>query len=251
MEGVCAVAAVLFLAAAPAEEPFVQWAEPPGPASAEDTHLLGQAGAALDRGRSVSDVLVDPAFMEIHPRTEFRKLIEAHAAPGILTSAGPREPGTPLTLELVFLDEAGRPVPDAVVYAYHTSAKGWYAAEGAHVRASSGDVSHARLFGYGRTDAQGKLIVRTIRPAGYPHSDLPAHVHLGLTVDGRGVPVGEVRFDDDPRLTPEVRKRSLQEGDAIVRPLLRPDGSQRCRAEFRVRVRSSAAPTGPSPSARG
>ncbi|HET9300854.1 MAG TPA: hypothetical protein VFO11_12975 [Candidatus Polarisedimenticolaceae bacterium] len=240
------VAAMLLLAS--------QWAEPPGAASPEDVRLLQQATAALNGGSSVSEVLMDPAFMSIHPRTEFRKLIEAHAAPGTLTLAGPQEPGTRLSLELVFKDQSGRPVADAVVYAYHTSAKGWYAAEGAHVRANSGDVNHARLFGYGRTDAQGKLLVRTIRPAGYPHSELPAHVHLGLTVGSQGVPVGEVRFDDDPRMTPEVRKESLEQGDTIVRPQLQPDGSQRCVAEFRVRVagpRGSRSPSVPSRAARG
>ena len=104
-----ALMAMLLLAAAPGEEPFVQWAEPPGPASAEDTRLLAEAMAALKGGRSASEVLVDPAFMPIHPRTEFRELIEAHATPGTLTLAGPREPGTRLTLELVFKDQAGRP----------------------------------------------------------------------------------------------------------------------------------------------
>jgi len=249
-----ALAAVLALAASPAEEPFVQWAEAPGAASSEDVRLLQQATEALKAGRSASEVLVDPAFMPIHPRTEFRKLIEAHAAPGTLTLAGPREPGTRLTLELVFKDQAGRPVADAVVYAYHTSAKGWYAAEGAHVRANSGDVNHARLFGYGRTDDQGKLLVRTIRPAGYPHSELPAHVHLGLRVGGEPVAVGEVRFQDDPRMTPEMRKQSLEEGDTIVRPQVQADGSQRCLAEFQVRVaasRGSRSPSAPSRAARG
>ena len=239
--------AILSLAAAPGEDAFVQWAEPPGPASAEDSRLLREAEAALARGRSVSDVLVDPAYMKIHPRTEFRKLIQAHAAAGPLTVAGPQEPGTRLTLELVFNGRDGRPVADAVVYAYHTSAKGWYAAEGAHVRANSGDVNHARLFGYGRTDGQGRLVVRTIRPNGYPHSELPAHVHLGMQAGGQAVAVGEVRFDDDPRLTPEMRKRSLQEGDVIVRPQAQPDGSQRCLATFLVDVRGSASPSAPSP----
>ena len=233
---ICLTAATLLLATAVAEEPFVPWAEPPGPASAQDVRLLQQATAMLERGRTVSELLVDPAFMSIHPRTEFRELIEAHAGTGTLTLAGAQEPGTRLTLELVFMDEDGRPVRDAVVYAYHTSAQGWYAAEGAHVRANSGDVRHARLFGYGRTDARGRLVVRTIRPAGYPHSDLPAHVHLGLRVGTEHIAVGEVRFDDDPRLTPEVRKESLQARDAIVRPQKQRDGSQHAVAEFRVRV---------------
>ena len=247
MAALPALFAILSLAAAPGEEVFVQWAEPPGPATAEDTRLLGEAAAALAHGQSVSDVLVDPAYMKIHPRTEFRKLIEGYAAPGPLTVAGPQEPGTRLTLELVFKGRDGRPVADAVVYAYHTSAKGWYAAEGAHVRANSGDVQHARLFGYGRTDAQGRLVVRTIRPAGYPRSELPSHVHLGLRVGGDSVAVGEVRFDDDPRLTPEMRKRSLEEGDVIVRPEVQPDGSQRCLATFSVDVRGSASRPAPSP----
>jgi hypothetical protein len=142
-------------------------------------------------------------------------------------------------------------VADAVVYAYHTSAKGWYAAEGAHVRANSGDVNHARLFGYGRTDGQGRLVVRTIRPTATRTPSCPRTSTWDCRWGDTGVPVGEVRFDDDPRLTPEMRKRSLQEGDMIVRPQMQPDGSQRCLATFLVDVRGSASPSAPSPSARG
>jgi protocatechuate 3,4-dioxygenase beta subunit len=175
--------------------------------------LVSTAPAAA---RSVSDAPRDPpASVVLAPRSE---------------------PGERMILALTVEDAGGKPVRGAVVYAYHTSAKGWYGAEGAHVRANSGDVNHARLFGYGRTDAQGKLLVRTIRPAGYPHSELPAHVHLGLRVGGESVAVGEVRFQDDPRMTPEVRKQSLEEGDTIVRPQVQPDGAQRCLAEFQVRV---------------
>ena len=81
------------------------------------------------------------------------------------------------------------------------------------------------------------MLIHTIRPGGYPNSDLPAHIHLGLTVKGAGVGIGEVRFDDDPRLTPEQRKRSLDEGDRVVAPQKQSDGSQRCQATFKVQVR--------------
>ena len=137
---------------------------------------------------------------------------------------------------LEFVDRGGAPVADALVYAYHTSAKGWYSDKGAHIRASSGDVKHARLFGYVRTDEHGRAELRTIRPAGYPRSELPSHIHLGLTVDGKGIGVGEVRFADDPRMTETMRRQSVREGDVIVQVEMDAAGSQKGRARFTVDV---------------
>jgi protocatechuate 3,4-dioxygenase beta subunit len=217
------------------DEPFVQFTPPPGALTPEETALLERAKDSLEsKGADVSAVLTDAAYMPIHARTEFRELIAAHATAEPLTLCGPSEPGIRLTVTLEFLDGAGEPVRDALVYVYHTSAKGWYSDKAAHVQANAGDMRHARLFGYARTDVDGRVEVRTIRPSGYPKSDLPAHIHLGLTVDGKSVMVGEVQFDDDPRLTPQQRKHSAQEGAVIVEVTKEADGSQRCHAVFKI-----------------
>jgi protocatechuate 3,4-dioxygenase beta subunit len=133
-----------------------------------------------------------------------------------------------------FRDAAGEPIMDALLYLYHTSAKGWYSDKAAHIQANSGDVKHARLFGYMRTDQDGRAEVHTIRPSGYPQSELPAHIHLGLDAGGKSLPVGEIQFDDDPRLTPAQRKHSAQEGAMIVKVTKESDGSERCHAAFKL-----------------
>jgi protocatechuate 3,4-dioxygenase beta subunit len=82
---------------------------------------------------------------------------------------------------------------------------------------NEGDMRHARLFGYLKTDSDGKFEFETIQPRGYPNSDLPAHIHITVWKNAsllNGVS-GELLFDDDPRLTPERRQRSLSEGFLI------------------------------------
>ena len=88
-----------------------------------------------------------------------------------------------------------------------------------------------------QTDARGRYLIRTIRPAGYPATDLPAHVHVALR--GRADPSlhggTEIRFDDDPRMTPSWRERSRDEG-CVICPVARDvRGVQSVTADFTVR----------------
>jgi protocatechuate 3,4-dioxygenase beta subunit len=167
-------------------------------------------------------------------------LIADHAVAAPLTICGPQEPGTRLTLSLTFLQADGTPARNALLYIYHTSNKGWYSDKAAHIRANSGDDQHARLFGYARTDENGRVEVRTIRPAGYPRTTLPAHFHVALSRDGKRSAAGrydfalysEVRFLDDPRLTPEARAEGKQAGYRDVPVEKQTDGSERCSATF-------------------
>ncbi|MFN0135418.1 MAG: hypothetical protein ACKVS9_04785 [Phycisphaerae bacterium] len=213
----------------------MQWAPPPGEITPAERDLLRAAEEELKQsGVSVSDVLCEARFAGLRARTEFRELVAKKAKSGPLTICGPEEPGTRMVVTLKVLDMQDKPVEDALVYVYHTSAKGWYSDRGAHIRADSGDIRHARLFGYGRTAADGSLEIRTIRPSGYPHSELPAHIHLGLEVKGQAVPIGEIRFEDDPRMTPEMRKRSDRDKDAVVSTTTYNRGVQHGVALFKV-----------------
>src|SRR6185503_4726380 len=107
-------------------------------------------------------VLVDARFEDLHPDPRFRELMRDHAAAAPLAIAFPGEPGTPLEATVVLRDAAGAPVPSALVYAYQTDARGWYAKDRPHCY--DGDVKHARLFGYVQTGDDGRFTIRTIRP---------------------------------------------------------------------------------------
>jgi len=132
------------------------------------------------------------------------------------------------------VDRDRKPYPSVRVYAYQTSAKGWYAAEAPHVSGNSGDTRFARLFTHGITDADGRCELVTIHPAGYPRSDLPSHIHLGLEGKGGDERWTEIRFEDCPRMTPAVREESLRSGYVVVPVEKLEDGNLRCTAEFEL-----------------
>jgi protocatechuate 3,4-dioxygenase beta subunit len=125
--------------------------------------------------------------------------------------------GEPMQINGVVRDKAGKPVKGVVVYTYHTNAQGVYPRDSAH-----SNVRHGRLRGWARTDALGRYRFDTIRPAGYPNTDIPVHVHMQVLEPGCcEYTIDEILFDDDPRLT---RKKREQEshgmgGNGIVHPV--------------------------------
>ncbi|HEV3081859.1 MAG TPA: hypothetical protein VGY66_18915 [Gemmataceae bacterium] len=199
--------------------------------------LIDQAEAALQSGKSTTTILTEPSFLALHEWPRFRKLIRQSAQSSQVTIVTPKEPGEPLVVSGRVVDAEGRQVKRAVMYVYQTSAKGWYSGRAAHFSAREGDRRHARLFGYLRTDDDGRFELRTIRPSGYPDSDLPAHIHVEIErIDkDSGSFVTEVQFDDDPRLTAEWRKRSQQEGFLVGKVNKDSEGRQQVKVEFKMR----------------
>jgi protocatechuate 3,4-dioxygenase beta subunit len=163
---------------------------------------------------TVNEVLADEKNMFLHSKTEFRNIIKKHAPPGKITIVSSAEPGKKIKVKCNVTDKEQKPFSNALVYVYQTSAKGWYSDTAAHILINEGDMRHARIFGYVYTDTNGDFEIETIQPSGYPKSDLPAHIHIAMWKDGKYVPgvPGELLFDDDERLTPERKLRTIREG---------------------------------------
>ena len=87
-----------------------------------------------------------------------------------------------------------------------------------HVGGNEGDMRHARLFGYVKTDINGKFELHTIKPSGYPGSDLPAQIHVHVWAKGYRNFVNEFLFDDDERLVGEIREQSIQNRFLVQKP---------------------------------
>jgi protocatechuate 3,4-dioxygenase beta subunit len=127
----------------------------------------------------------------------------------------------------------GRPVEGAVVYVYHTDARGYYGPDG----------DTARLCGLMRTGADGRYRFHTIKPASYPGSDIPAHVHY--VVSGANLPEQQylLEFEGDRFLDDRAVDRDRAEHDGLgatyrgIRPLEKRDGSWQCRRDLHVVTR--------------
>jgi protocatechuate 3,4-dioxygenase beta subunit len=87
-----------------------------------------------------------------------------------------------------------------------------------HVSMNEGDMRHARLSGYLKTDKEGKFELHTIKPAGYPKSDLPAHIHVHVSANGYKAFGSEFLFDDDERLVGKIRENAIREKFMIGKP---------------------------------
>ena len=115
------------------------------------------------------------------------------------------------------------PVPDVIIYYYHTDTKGYYANQkGLDKRVAR----HGYLRGWVKSDEHGKYAIHTVRPAAYPNRDDPAHIHPAILEPGFDNPyyIDAFVFDDDPLLT-TAKRRSMENrgGTGILRPLAQGD----------------------------
>jgi protocatechuate 3,4-dioxygenase beta subunit len=140
------------------------------------------------------------------------------------------EPGTPLVIEgRVYQSDGRTPAPGVTVFAYHTDARGQYDGPAA--------VPHSwRLRGWAVTDAEGRFTFRTIRPASYPESTVPQHVHV--TIEGPQLQrrwTTEIEFEDDPKIGARAREQSRAAGlFGGVRPVATRDGID--HVSFNIRI---------------
>ena len=181
--------------------------------------LIREAEEKLRTNKAtISQILTDKKYDVVHPETSFREIIERYCKAETISIATDTIPGRKIKVIGIIKDETGRAIPNALVYLYHTDSRGWYAAKSPQVNMNEGDMRHARLFGYVRTDKEGKFELHTIKPSGYPQSDLPAHIHVHVTAEGYRNFVNEFLFDDDERLVSQIRENSVRNKFMISKP---------------------------------
>ena len=167
---------------------------------------------------TISQILTDKKYDAVHPETSFRELIKKYCKAEVISIATDTIPGRKIKVIGAIKNTDGKPIADALVYLYHTDARGWYAADAPHISMNEGDMRHARLFGYVKTGNDGKFELHTIKPSGYPQSDLPAHIHVHIDVNGYQSLVTEFLFDDDERLVGKIRENSTRNNFLISEP---------------------------------
>ena len=129
------------------------------------------------------------------------------------------EPGERLVLEgTVFGEDGETPASGVVIYAYHTDAEGLYSKRGDE---TGNGLRHGHLRGWVRTGEDGRYRFDTIRPASYPDSSEPQHIHMTLLPPGGEERwIESVHFTDDPLLTERQRAGlSGRGGSGVVTPV--------------------------------
>jgi len=151
--------------------------------------------------------------------------------------AGADEPGQPLIVTGgVFAPDGKTAASGVTVYAYNTDAQGYYGENQAEFP--------PRLYGWTKTDTDGRFELRTILPGCYPGMHVPAHIHFSLW--GAGYPlqwVEELRFEGDRYITPAMLRQAENDGEfrTIQRLVLGEDGMLRCSYKIRLQSRSNFA----------
>ena len=129
------------------------------------------------------------------------------------------EPGEPMRIEGTVYDQSGRAASGVIVYAYQTDSRGIYPRDERLIGQEA--YRHGRLRNWVKTDDRGRYRFDTIRPASYPDTDIPAHVHLHVIEVGCCTYyIDSIHFEDDPYLSREERDSLVRGrgGSGLVRP---------------------------------
>ena len=130
------------------------------------------------------------------------------------TIAGPDEPGEPMIISGVIYKKDGKtPATGVILYVYHTDNKGLYSPAPKQTEAKR----HGHLRGWVKTDENGRYEFKTIRPASYPNSRNPQHIHPLIKEPGlTRYWIDEFLFDDDPVLTDQEKTHQEKRGGSGI-----------------------------------
>lgn len=143
------------------------------------------------------------------------------AIPTRLALRAPDGPGEPMVLTGTVRDGSSVPRPGIVLYVYQTDHAGEYPPHAGKTTLGPSARRHGALRGWVQTDAAGRYAIDTVRPGGYPGTDIPQHIHLQVIEPGCFTYfIDDVMFRDDPRLTPALERQLAHGagGDGVVMP---------------------------------
>jgi protocatechuate 3,4-dioxygenase beta subunit len=123
-----------------------------------------------------------------------------------LTIADIDEPGERMIITgKVYNSDRQTPAEGITLFIYHTDADGYYS--------RPGENEKYRLNGTLVTGPEGKYEFTTIKPASYPRSNIPAHVHYVASGEKASEQYFELRFEGDPFISPDEYKEESKRGN--------------------------------------
>jgi len=115
----------------------------------------------------------------------------------------------------VYQNDGKNPAKDVIIYIYHTNEKGIYPSNSG---SKGWERRHGYLRGWVKTNKDGKYTFYTLRPASYPNTTIPQHIHITLKEpDKNEYYLDDFYFEDDPNLPERMKtKENPRGGSGIV-----------------------------------
>ena len=117
----------------------------------------------------------------------------------------------------VFQKDERTPAENVIIYIYHTNREGVYET---FSNETGWAERHGSYRGWVKTGPDGKYRFYTFRPASYPGTEIPEHIHMTVKEPTTNeYYIESIQFSDDPFLTESERSRLRQRGGSgIVTP---------------------------------
>lgn len=114
----------------------------------------------------------------------------------------------------VLKQDGKTPAKNVILYVYHTDKSGRYPTKAS----STGWASHhGYLRTWLKTDAKGRYEFFTTRPASYPNSTVPQHIHITIKEPNvQAYYIDNFYFANDPNITPGILKNDKPRGGSGV-----------------------------------
>ena len=195
-------------------------------------NFLGRAGAVVAglSALNVSALALAGCSSEATPAAPQA----AGEAPKVLTwntvITAKDEPGRPLLVSgRIYGPDGKTPLEGVTLYVYHTDNTGLYPGDGINPA--------PRLRGWMKTDREGRYEFRTIKPASYPNSSNPEHVHTKASGAGFAEQwLDNFWFADDPLIPSDMRAKFNGQGafSPVMAVRRDADGLLRCVRDIRL-----------------
>lgn len=139
------------------------------------------------------------------------------------TSIAWSEPAAKLLVEgTVYKNDGKTPADNIVLYYYHTDHEGNYSKRNDK---PGNQTAHGHIRGWVKTGNDGRYAIYTGRPASYPGTTAPQHIHVIVKEPGLNeYYIDELLFNDDPNLTQDRRKDLKKRGGSqVLFPIVKKD----------------------------
>ena len=114
----------------------------------------------------------------------------------------------------VYKNDGKTPAKDVILYVYHTDQTGRYPKR----PSSKGwEKNHGYLRTWIKTDHNGNYTFYTTRPASYPNTTIPQHIHMTIKEPNiNEYYIEDIYFSDDPHITTNILNKAKPRGGSGV-----------------------------------